>query len=180
MTALRIAFQLGIVHLPLSHIGLDTLEYYLNEKPKFLEQILPTILPVFNAHLLMTQEELFSAVESKTSVTHRFFQKELYQQHEAGRVQWRMLRFLGKLGGKNISLIDADQPTNPESNSFIVWDTTKHINFILPCDAGLKPQIFFDNLLPRICDLVYLYVNQLFDLFFPFRHNIRMTDKQKY
>lgn len=57
------------------------------------------------------------------------------------KLQIRILRLLGRLGGDNLSLIPDSRSAIENNYSAISWDHTKRIKFHLPF-KGIKPQIF--------------------------------------
>ena len=90
------------------------------------------ILPILNDYLLI-QKTGISDQRGKSDYT---------------QIQLRIIRLLGRLGGKNISLI-ADASKNQVAVS---WDSIKRLKLAVPLQ-DLRVELELDNLLPRALDL---------------------------
>lgn len=68
------------------------------------------------------------------------------------KLQTRILRLLGKLGGDNMFMIPDTRTAIENNSSAISWDSMKRIKFHVPF-KGIKPELFLDQFVPRIVEL---------------------------
>ena len=95
------------------------------------------------------------------------------------KLQTRILRLLGRLGGNNMFLIPDGRTAIENSYTAISWDHTKRIKFHIPF-KGIKPQIFLGEYHPRGSKVIVLTHEQM-DSFRELlkQQRIRQIDKVK-
>jgi DNA-dependent protein kinase catalytic subunit len=169
------AFKMGLAFLPLTEIGLTSLESWHQEQPEALQSVLHLILPVLNPYLYITKEE----AESNLASNERFAASndvrswvfgygankpnsattkdlaataaEYRPEHSMAlqaNLQVRILRLLGKLGGANTKVIsDVDGQMHG-----VAWDSTPRVAIDLMFAGGIL-KLYLDDLLPTLCHL---------------------------
>ncbi|KAG1469634.1 hypothetical protein G6F56_003147 [Rhizopus delemar] len=169
------ALHIGITYNPLAVIAVNTLDKLLdpNSEHNVDDAFLSCILPCINEYLLIgvtsSNENNLSSGDLKkksykipTASQRRFETMNIVTtESELGvavseyspmqELQLRMMRFLGRLGGRNKQLLT--KGNGPAKNDDILaWDPVKKIKIHLPFQNA-KIDIYLDEFLPRICEL---------------------------
>ncbi|BFZ03143.1 hypothetical protein BsWGS_06182 [Bradybaena similaris] len=167
--AIKTTFTIGLSYLPLANVGLSALEYWCQHLPaSVLEPYYSEFLPCLDAYLKtdnrgsdeVASDQLVVVTSKKSSRKSRVPVRLLKEQRpavEAGAqsqlsmIKYRILRYLGSLGGQiNHNLL---AHTEEEiSQEAIAWDTQKHLRFDVPF-YDMKPVIYFDPFLPQVVKL---------------------------
>ena len=166
--AIKIAFQVGLSHLPLADTALNTLdEWLLNLHSDIILKHMPDILPALNDYLTTSADAGAESVSkeralivsmsgskrvSKMSVKKlrtadaRSEARDLSSQ--LSKIRHRIVLFLGSLGGQTNSFLVRRGP----SPLLISWDSSSHLKYLVPFQ-DIKPVIYLDPFLPRIIEL---------------------------
>ena len=163
--AIQTAFKIGLTYLPLAKIGLSALEYWIRVLPRNdVNSHLHLILPSLNDYLLISIQHSASInkIEEGVVTKKSKYSKKAKQaidpqeafNRSAAKVQFRIIRLLGKLGGSNYKLIpDLNLSTsNQKSESSVAnvstnesismaWDNVKRIKFAVPF-KDMKPDMY--------------------------------------
>eukprot|EP01122_Echinamoeba_exundans_P008707 TRINITY_DN2938_c0_g1_i1.p1 TRINITY_DN2938_c0_g1~~TRINITY_DN2938_c0_g1_i1.p1 ORF type:complete len:1088 (+),score=237.19 TRINITY_DN2938_c0_g1_i1:85-3348(+) len=151
---LQTAFRLGLAYLPLCEIGLDALEYWLRVKRNDVLRALPKILPSLSEYLSMSGAQLGDLPAGSVGVGAQKTQAVEYKsEHDRtlqSKLQVRIVRLLGKLGGHNLALV-------PEFDleQLMAWDSEKDlISLQFPLSQTEAPfDVSLDDIMPRVCFL---------------------------
>lgn len=166
--AIKIAFQVGLSHIPLANSAIAALEHWLTVLPHYLiHKHIPDILPCLNDYLTTSadtgQEALsneraliFSSASSKKAkkmsakkMLREKFEKESKEiTSELSKIRRKILILLGSLGGETNSYLISRKP----DSKLIFWSKAHHLKYNIPFH-DMKPLIYFDSFLPRIFEL---------------------------
>ncbi|KAI9251049.1 hypothetical protein BY458DRAFT_444504 [Sporodiniella umbellata] len=146
------ALRIGIAYNPLAVIAVDTLDGFLSSSSDYEmdEDFLARVLPCINEYLLI------GIVPSEDSYTHlNNLKKKSYKLPTASQrkfeaapseselgvaiseytsiqeLQLRMMRFLGRLGGKNKRML-MEENSHTKNEDIVAWDSTKRLIMHLP------------------------------------------------
>ena len=154
------AFQLGLTIPYVAKIALKALQSWFRLVPSQVTESLSQILPVLNEYLMLPiQPTTGNNVAKKTT---KYYKQSKYrtkknvrkEQDTTSSIQVKIIRFLGKLGGHNVNLIGDLNLTamGAGTNVGVAWDTVKRIKYPVPW-KDIKPDIYIDNILPRVIEL---------------------------
>lgn len=157
---MRLGLKLGVSYTPLAEHAIGMLERWLEHSGTLPEAsrvivlgALGDVLPAMNDYLYvsaqegqMSSEEVARAEEAREAT-----RGEIFNDSFADGLCRRVLRFLGRLGGRTNALVGAGSKGDLASE--ISWDRTKRVHVSIPFPIRDHPQIFLDALLPRIVEL---------------------------
>lgn len=163
--ALQVAFKIGLSYIELAEIGMDALEYWIRVVPSSIIPCLPKILPVLNSYLRIDDSNYDMESSEHEEKAQKFRQRAqsagrgktkdgkvtVVRKGKVTKLQHRILRLVGRLGGSSVSLADASDAESSESST-VVWDTVPRVQFQMPF-GDLTSEVFLDTFLPRIVDL---------------------------
>ncbi|KAG0763147.1 hypothetical protein G6F62_000892 [Rhizopus arrhizus] len=171
------ALHLGITFNSLAVIAMNILDKFLdpNSEHKIDDNFLSRILPCINEYLLIgvissnenESDSGLSNLKKKPYKVPTAAQRRLEAVHKSPteselgvtaseysslqELQLRMMRFLGRLGGKNKQLL-MKQEGSEQNDDMLAWDPEKRLKIYLPFQ-NTKVDIYLDEFLPRICEL---------------------------
>jgi DNA-dependent protein kinase catalytic subunit len=120
LPALQTAFKIGLSYLPLAEVGLGALEHWLEALPRgFVDRALPVVLPSLAEYLrkdwvetrertVLSELRYESAAlrkKNRSEVIEMLKRREKQGKEPALAIQLRIVRLLGRLGGKNVNLL---------------------------------------------------------------------------
>jgi hypothetical protein len=148
LPVLQTCFRLGLGYLPSAELGLTALEYWLDVVRDDTLACLGEILPSLNDYLATASE---TKTEAPKDMPHP---KRDRGKKEEGKTpfhlfQIRVVRFLGRLGGANSSLV---QPVSAQTLPETAFGGPDSLAFKLNFQ-DLISDLILDSLLPRILEL---------------------------
>ncbi|ORE12935.1 hypothetical protein BCV71DRAFT_230098, partial [Rhizopus microsporus] len=177
ISPLEKALHLGITYNPLAVVAMDTLDELIASKAEYEidDTFLSRILPCINEYLLIgmvntSEHEDSTGIDGVKKRPYKML-TAAQRRYEAVKIatrkselgiatseytslqelQLRMMRFLGRLGGKNKQLLINDKD-GMQKNDMLAWDPVKRLKIHLPFQNA-KVDIYMDEFLPRICEL---------------------------
>lgn len=172
ITPLEKALQLGITYHPLATIAMNSLDKLLDPNLNYDidSQFLSRVLPCINEYLLVgvvsfgeqegdrkktyktptKAERRYQSVHIKMTSDQLGVIKSNYA--DLPELQKRMMRFLGRLGGKNKQLLLEGQDSVIQDNGMLAWDPERKLKLRVPF-MNVKVDVYLDEYLPRICEL---------------------------
>ena len=152
----RTAFKMGLSsnqYLYVAEKALYSLEKWIKMLPQLITPHLEEILPDLNDYLKLHLENIDvnqkkSKKKYKRAEVGAIKKKQVNVSNQKGRsteLQFKILRFLGKLGSLNYGISSVNETNNQD----IAWDTIERIKFQVPL-YDMKPSIYFDQIFPRI------------------------------
>ncbi|XP_065336911.1 DNA-dependent protein kinase catalytic subunit-like [Cloeon dipterum] len=161
---LRMALKLGLSYMEITSEVIDTLSVWNQKLPKnTLEPLLFSIVPLLDKYLHSKDQsdssdapvelvELQSRKHTMNRVARRNTQTEAGERDSAlANLQRKILLFLAQLDTQTcLSLIRVEDSQIAEEA--VSWTTLKLLKLDLPF-SEMKPPIFLDDFLPRICSL---------------------------
>ena len=166
--AIKIAFQVGLSHLPLADTALNTLdEWLLNLHSDIILRHMPDILPALNDYLTTSADAGAESVSNERALivsmsgSKRVSKMSVKRLRTAdassetrdlssplSQIRQRIVLFLGSLGGQTNSFLVRRGP----SPLLISWDSSSHLKYLVPFQ-DIKPVIYLDPFLPRVVEL---------------------------
>ena len=166
--AIKIAFRVGLSHLPLAETALNTLdEWLLNLNSHIILKHMPDILPALDDYLTtsadsgaesVTNERALIVSMSGSKRVSRMSAKRLRTADTSSeardlsshlsKIRHRIVLFLGSLGGQTNSFLVRRGP----SPLLISWDSSSHLKYHVPFQ-DIKPVVYLDPFLPRVIEL---------------------------
>ncbi|KYQ91591.1 DNA-dependent protein kinase subunit [Tieghemostelium lacteum] len=168
---LNLSLKMGLSYLKLGHIALNAIEYWLEEVPHQVSDHLQDILPNLNDYLLISYQAFNSdqhmsvnSIETSEILKQTFHSnrkkftsktldpKLLQFRSSIVTIQNRIIRLLGRLGGKNYHFLGETNLLAPGTESGTVWDTESRIKFSVAF-IDQKVDIYLDSILPGVVNL---------------------------
>ncbi|EGC36942.1 DNA-dependent protein kinase subunit [Dictyostelium purpureum] len=171
----NLAFQYGKSYLPLAHIALNAIEYWITVVPKEVHSHLDKLLPSLNDYLKISTNGLDSVNSSNTQQIDLHLMKETWSRHRKMKyksysnidpkqlqfktsiedLQNRIIRLLGKLGGDNIHFLGEVSLLAPGTESGVAWDTEQKVLIKIPFtdQTASAIEIHLDTILPSVVSL---------------------------
>ncbi|TWW70550.1 DNA-dependent protein kinase catalytic subunit [Takifugu flavidus] len=168
--ALEVALKLGLSHVPLADAALDALESWsANIPPETMQPCYSSVLPLLDgylkSHLNHNKDDgVWEVMSSVSSTSHRGYNRVMTKLLKKSSqlvteeapfvmVRMRVVKLLGRLGGKiNRNLVTGRETQQEMMKKFVAWDSERRLSFAVPF-ADMKPLIYLDPFLPRICEL---------------------------
>lgn len=156
---MRLGLKLGVSYTPIAEHAIGVLERWLEHSGTLPEAsraivhgALEAVLPALNGYLYVSaQEGQLSSEEVAAEEAREAMRRESLKEPSTDGLCRRVLRFLGRFGGRAHSLVGAGSIDNLASE--IAWDRTERVQVSLPFPVQEHPEIFLDSLLPRIVEL---------------------------
>lgn len=157
---MRLGLKLGVSYTPLAEHAIGTLECWLEHSgtlPEALKAVvhdaLEDVLPALNGYLYVSAEEgqLSSDEIARAEKSREVARREGPKDLKDDELRRRVLRFLGRFGGRTRALVGASSVSDLENE--ISWDRTERVQVSIPFPIRDQPEIFLDKLLPRIVEL---------------------------
>lgn len=138
LPALHKALEMGLSHVPLSYLAINTLQDWIKDLPKFIiEPILPTILPSLSSYIKLDKLD---------NILHT--DPEIARENKRKRgITYKAVRLLGSLGGQAHGMV-----SKYSQLSQTAWDTEPRLPLALPLNRN-KLDIFLDPILTRLIDI---------------------------
>jgi DNA-dependent protein kinase catalytic subunit len=173
ITPLEKALRLGITYHPLATIAMNSLDKLMDPDLNYDidSYFLSRILPCINEYLLVgvvsfgeeegqhgkkksyktptASQRRYQSVRIKMTSDQLGVIKRNYA--DLPELQKRMMRFLGRLGGKNKQLL-LEGKSSIQDNGMLAWDPERKLKLRVPF-MNVKVDIYLDEYLPRICEL---------------------------
>ncbi|XP_052014740.1 DNA-dependent protein kinase catalytic subunit isoform X2 [Apodemus sylvaticus] len=166
--ALRMAFKLGLSHMPLAEIGLHALKEWSVHIDKSLMQpyykdILPCLDGYLNTSTLSEETKSHWEVSALSRAAQKGFNRDVVKHLKRTRnslpdevlsleeLRIKVVQILGSLGGHiNKSLVAAT--SGERMKKYVAWDRENRLSFAVPF-REMKPVICLDAFLPRVTEL---------------------------
>eukprot|EP01043_Picozoa_sp_COSAG02_P046936 COSAG02_NODE_4444_length_5348_cov_2.881120_1_plen_1123_part_10 len=162
---MRLGLKIGLSYSPLAEHAIGMLERWLEHSgtlPSRRQQeasrvtvlgALGDVLPALNDYLYVSAEEgqMSSEEVARVEEAREAARGESLHNSSVDGLCRRVLRFLGRFGGRANALVGAGLIDDLASE--ISWDRTERVHVSIPFPIRDHPQIFLDALLPRIVEL---------------------------
>ncbi|XP_044259527.1 DNA-dependent protein kinase catalytic subunit-like [Tribolium madens] len=152
-SSFRTIFYVGRTSINLTHLALETLEYWQNEiDSDDFEPFLKKIIPQLDSYLQSkTLEGISTAVNDNRRKTSQALKKRkvlVNVEPELFQLQVKIIKFVGQ---QTSSLCEAFAISEDHAD-LTVWTNEQHLKIALPYE-DIKVQVYLDKFLPRIVNV---------------------------